>query len=62
MGRFRIPPKDCQWQKPQLPRAIKYIQNQEGHHKTRTFRDEYLALLKAHGIDYDERYIFKPIE
>ena len=48
--------------KSQLPRVIKYIQNQDKHHKTRTFRDEYLALLEAHGIDYDERYIFKPID
>jgi len=50
------------YSKSQLPRVIKYIQNQDKHHKTRTFRDEYLALLEAHGIDYDERYIFKPID
>ena len=50
------------YSKSQLPRVIKYIQNQDKHHKTRTFRDEYLALLKTHGIDYDERYIFKPID
>ncbi len=50
------------YSKSQLPRVIKYIQNQQEHHKTRTFREEYLALLKAHGVDYDERYIFKSIE
>ena len=50
------------YSKSQLPRVIKYIQNQEKHHKTRTFRDEYQALLEAHGVDYDERYIFKPID
>lgn len=50
------------YSKSQLPRVIKYIQNQQEHHKTRTFREEYLSLLKTHGVDYDERYIFKPIE
>jgi REP element-mobilizing transposase RayT len=46
----------------QLPQVIKYIQNQEKHHRKHTFMEEYLALLEAHGIDYDERYIFKPID
>ncbi|NBC28045.1 MAG: IS200/IS605 family transposase [Bacteroidetes bacterium] len=50
------------YSKSQLPRVIKYIQNQQEHHRKRTFREEYLALLKTHGVDYDERYIFKPIE
>lgn len=49
------------YSKSQLPRVINYIQNQQEHHKTRTFREEYLALLETHGVDYDERYIFKPI-
>lgn len=49
------------YSKSQLPRVINYIQNQEKHHKKRSFREEYLALLEAHGIDYDERFIFKPI-
>lgn len=50
------------YSKSQLPRVIKYIQNQQEHHRKQTFREEYLALLKTHGVDYDERYIFKPIE
>jgi len=50
------------YSKPQLPRVIKYIQNQQKHHRKRTFREEYIALLEAHGIDYDAQYIFKPIE
>lgn len=50
------------YSKSQLPRVIKYIQNQQEHHRKRTFREEYLALLETHGVDYDERYIFKPIE
>ena len=35
-----------------------YIQNQEAHHAKRSFEDEYLVLLKKHGISYDARYVF----
>jgi len=34
-----------------------YILNQEEHHKTLSFRDEYKAFLQAYGIEYDERYL-----
>jgi putative transposase len=37
---------------------IEYVKNQEEHHKKVTFRDEYIALLKEHGIDFDEKYLF----
>ncbi len=36
----------------------KYIQNQEAHHKTQTFHDEYLDFLKEFKVKYDEQYIF----
>ncbi|MCF6284203.1 MAG: IS200/IS605 family transposase [Candidatus Hydrogenedentes bacterium] len=36
----------------------KYIENQEEHHKTMTFKEEFIGLLKKHGIEYDERYIW----
>jgi len=42
--------------------VIKYIQNQEEHHKKKSFKEEYLTLLKTHEVDYDERYIFEFIE
>jgi REP element-mobilizing transposase RayT len=35
-----------------------YIQTQCEHHRTRTFQDEYLAMLKKHQIHYDERYLW----
>lgn len=41
--------------------VIKYIQNQEIHHKKETFREEYLKFLEVFEIDYDERYIFKEL-
>jgi REP element-mobilizing transposase RayT len=49
------------YSKLQLPRVIKYIQKQEEHHKTFTFQEEYVAILKTHNVEYDERYIFKSI-
>ena len=39
----------------------KYIQHQEEHHKTQTFREEYLDLLKEFKVEYDEQYIFKEL-
>lgn len=39
--------------------VIKYIQNQDSHHKKETFLNEYRKLLKAFEIEYDDRYIFK---
>ena len=33
---------------------INYIKNQEIHHKTISFREEYIKLLKEHKIEFDE--------
>ncbi|HEY1170215.1 MAG TPA: IS200/IS605 family transposase [Verrucomicrobiae bacterium] len=41
-----------------LPEVIAYVEGQREHHKTRTFQEEYLAFLRKHEIDYDERYVF----
>jgi len=38
--------------------VIKYIINQEQHHKTETFKDEYLSLLKNFNIEFDGKYVF----
>jgi REP element-mobilizing transposase RayT len=35
----------------------KYIEGQEEHHRTRTFREEYLEFLRRTGIDFDPRYV-----
>ena len=37
----------------------KYIQNQEEHHRKKSFREEYLDLLKEFELIYDEQYIFQ---
>jgi REP element-mobilizing transposase RayT len=43
----------------QLDKTIEYIRGQETHHRKMTFQDEFLALLKKHRIEYDERYLWK---
>jgi putative transposase len=42
----------------QLSVVKKYIQNQEEHHRTRNFEQEFVALLRNCGIEYDERHMF----
>ncbi len=41
-----------------LADVIRYIENQEQHHKRVTFQDEYRAFLNAYGIEFDERYVW----
>ena len=48
--------------KSQVPDVCRYIENQQIHHMKRTFHEEYIEFLKAFEIEYDERYVFKPIE
>ena len=50
------------YSKDQVARVVKYIQEQEKHHSKRSFLEEYEELLKIHEVEYDQRYIFKPIE
>ena len=42
--------------------VIRYIQNQEVHHKKEFFLEEYRKMLKAFEIEYEEQYIFKEPE
>jgi putative transposase len=43
----------------QLDKIIHYIKNQEEHHRKVTFQEEFLALLKKHRVEFDERYLWK---
>jgi putative transposase len=36
----------------------RYIQNQREHHAKRSFQEEYVAFLRKHGVEYDERYLW----
>ena len=50
------------YSKTDLPNVIQYINNQAIHHRGITFAEEYLEMLKKFEIDYDYRYLFKPVD
>jgi len=41
-----------------LKDVISYIENQEEHHRRVTFQEEYRDFLRAHAVEYDERYVW----
>jgi putative transposase len=41
-----------------IPAVIRYIQNEEAHHRRMSFDAEFLALLKKHGIEFDPKFVF----
>jgi putative transposase len=45
----------------QIDGVVKYILNQKQHHSKKTFREEYLDLLKDYAVEYDEKYIFQDL-
>jgi len=38
-------------------RLVKYIKNQEIHHRKESFREELVELLREHDIQFDEKYL-----
>jgi putative transposase len=50
-GVFSVGPAD-------LDALLAYIDNQEEHHRTRTFEEEYRAFLTKYGVAFDERYVW----
>jgi REP element-mobilizing transposase RayT len=42
----------------QVEHVREYIRNQEKHHLKMSFEDEFKALLRAHGIDFDESHLW----
>jgi putative transposase len=49
---------ECKCSDSQVDKTIAYISGQEKHHRRKTFEEEFLAFLKKHGTQYDERYVF----
>ena len=49
------------YSKNDVPRVIRYIANQEQHHRKISFSAEYIKLLEEMKINYDENYLFDPI-
>jgi putative transposase len=50
-GCFSVGPAD-------VPVLCEYIDGQEEHHRTRTFQEEFRALLNKYGVSYDEAYVW----
>jgi REP element-mobilizing transposase RayT len=45
-----------------IDKVIQYVNNQETHHKKKSFREEYHELLNKFGISFEEKYSFNFIE
>lgn len=50
-GMFSVSPKD-------RDEAEAYVRGQQEHHRTKTFQDEYRAILQQYGVPYDEQYVW----
>ncbi len=50
-GAFSVSPS-------QVESVKEYVANQAEHHKRRDFEEEFVALLKNCGVDYDPKYVF----
>lgn len=46
----------------QIDSVYNYILNQEEHHRTKTFREEYVDFLKRFEVEYNEKYLFDWVE
>jgi len=66
----KLTPERFQWQdgygafsynQSLVDRVYKYIQTQEAHHKKQLFKTEYVRLLKAFQVEYDEDYLFEEL-
>ena len=42
----------------QLSAVIRYIENQEEHHRKKSWKEEYVEILKKFGSEYDPKYLF----
>jgi putative transposase len=42
-----------------LDKVVKYVLNQEEHHKKKTFKEEYIELLKKFDVEYNPKYVFE---
>jgi putative transposase len=42
----------------QLPVLIRYIKNQQEHHKKISFQEEFVMFLKKYDVDYNEKYLW----
>ncbi|MBN2709427.1 MAG: IS200/IS605 family transposase [Calditrichaceae bacterium] len=50
------------YSKSQISAVATYIENQKQHHKNKNFVEEYIKILQDFEIEFDEKFIFKPID
>ena len=43
----------------QIQAVEEYLRNQQSHHQTRSFKDEYIEILKRHRIEFRLEYLFE---
>ncbi len=36
----------------------RYIRNQAAHHRKMSFEEEFVALLRKHGVEFDAKFVF----
>jgi hypothetical protein len=46
----------------QVNHVYDYVMNQKAHHQKRSFLEEYREMLKKFEVQFDEQYIFKPVD
>lgn len=50
------------YSKSQVPDVCKYITSQEEHHRKRTFKEEYVELLRLFEVEFEEKYLFEFVD
>jgi REP element-mobilizing transposase RayT len=50
------------YSKSEISKISHYIDSQRIHHSSNTFSEEYIEMLNEFGVEYDDRYIFKPVD
>jgi putative transposase len=46
------------YRKDELEKLIEYVRRQKVHHQSLSFKEEYIQLLKEHGIEFELKYLF----
>ena len=68
INRKKFTDQKFQWQsgfgafsygKSQISNVIRYIENQQDHHKHQTFKEEYIQFLNRFDVDFDSHYLFE---
>jgi putative transposase len=50
------------YSKSEISKISDYIDCQKMHHSRKTFSEEYIEMLNESGVEYDDRYVFVPVD